>query len=99
MHPATERLAMAQKYIGTQFRFIEDPGHGWLEVPRPLVRHLNIDVSTYSYYDAASDNLYLEEDIDAGRFVKAFKEAFKSEPKTKHQYLNPCFVRSLCRTM
>lgn len=54
-----------------QFRFIIDPGHGWLEVPMQLIELLGIKdrISQYSY---RKGNLaYLEEDCDAAEFLQA----------------------------
>ena len=44
------------------FRFISDPGHGWLEVPRSLLSELGIleEITTYSYQK--KELVYLEED-------------------------------------
>lgn len=53
------------------FRFIEDPGHGWLEVPVTLLKELGIteQISGYSYLNGAF--AYLEEDVDMAVFLKA----------------------------
>ena len=65
------------------FRLIEDPGHGWLEVQECHSRAVGIkpdQYSTCSYYRSqgfGKDNiLYLEEDLDAGRFVKAWEAKY-----------------------
>lgn len=52
-----------------------DPGHGWLKVPRDLLRQLGIErkVSHCSYQ--RGDYVYLEEDCDAPLFIEAFKAA------------------------
>ena len=54
------------------FRFISDPGHGWLEVPRSLLSELGIleEITTYSYQK--KELVYLEEDCDASRFFEAY---------------------------
>ena len=54
-----------------KYRFISDPGHGWLEVPRGELHALNIaeKVSTYSYQHGIW--VYLEEDCDATLFWDA----------------------------
>jgi hypothetical protein len=54
-----------------KYRFFEDPGHGWLEVPRADVVASGVNISRYSYYDPATDRAYLEEDCDAQAFMKA----------------------------
>ena len=55
------------------FRFISDPGHGWVEVPIKLIEVLGIKskISAYSYRKA--DMAYLEEDCDAYEFAQACK--------------------------
>ena len=54
-----------------KFRFISDPGHGWLEVPVDLVDRAGVigAVSKYSYHKG--DLLYLEEDCDASQIGRA----------------------------
>lgn len=55
-------------------RFIYDAGHGWLEVPNDLLATvLAPDVITHYSYMRGDDS-YLEEDLDAPRFLKAAKE-------------------------
>jgi len=57
-------------------RFTADPGHGWLHVKRDIARMIMGDdfnkISSFSYQRGAT--LYLEEDCDAGYFLKACKE-------------------------
>lgn len=55
------------------FRFISDPGHGWIEVPMTMIDQLGIKqkISPYSYRNGAF--AYLEEDCDAYEFVQACK--------------------------
>jgi len=56
-----------------KYRFISDPGHGWLEVSREEVNRLGIadEVSHYSYQ--YRDKVYLEEDCDLSTFIEAKK--------------------------
>jgi len=56
-----------------KYRFIADPGHGWLEVSREEVNRLGIaaEVSHYSYQ--YGDKVYLEEDCDLSVFLEAKK--------------------------
>lgn len=60
------------------YRYITDPGHGWVEVTREEIDRLGIGprVSGYSYTDGA--RVYLEEDCDAALFVRAKKD--RGEP-------------------
>lgn len=54
-----------------KFRFISDPGHGWLEVPISMIEMLGIQdrISHYSYQNGVM--AYLEEDCDATEFIRA----------------------------
>jgi hypothetical protein len=54
-----------------KYRFISDPGHGWLEVPIAEINRLKISgkISNYSYKNG--EMAYLEEDCDASLFMKA----------------------------
>ena len=54
-----------------ELRFISDAGHGWLEVPRADIMASGVVPSQYSYVDMAKDLVYLEEDCDAPKFIKA----------------------------
>lgn len=54
-----------------KYRFFEDGGHAWLEVPRNEVEASGIIVTPYSYYDPQTDMAYLEEDVDLIAFFKA----------------------------
>jgi hypothetical protein len=56
------------------FNFYSDPGHGWLKVPKKLLKKLNIekDISLYSYM--RKDFAYLEEDRDCNIFIDKLKE-------------------------
>lgn len=56
------------------FRYIQDPGHGWLEVPRQLLAELGIeyDITRYSYVEGAK--AYLEEDCDMSLFMAEFEK-------------------------
>ena len=64
--------------INTQrvFKFYNDAGHGWLAVPFAYLAYaLNEEevakISSYSYMRGKT--AYLEEDCDAGIFMKAWK--------------------------
>ena len=54
-----------------KYKFIADPGHGWLEVPIKELIELGIveKISPYSYIKG--EFAYLEEDCDATEFAKA----------------------------
>ena len=78
------------------YRFITDPAHGWLEVPRAELDALGIrhSISEYSYQ--RKDMVYLEEDCDFARFAAA--KAARAEPvQYTELYQENTFVRSLPR--
>lgn len=50
------------------YTFVNDPGHAWLKVPLKLALQVP-GISTYSYVGKA--HAYLEEDCDAGRYLRA----------------------------
>jgi len=81
------------------FEFHYDAGHGWMKVPRAIVRAIGLtesDFSAYSYADA--DHLYLEEDCDAPAFAQAF-EVMKGVPLDVAEIDDgpESFIRSLRR--
>lgn len=81
------------------FEFHYDAGHGWMKVPRAIVRAIGLtetDFSQYSYADA--DNLYLEEDCDAAVFCQAFEIMKGAKPDfAEIDDGNDSFIRRLRR--
>jgi|ERR1700733_6758552 len=61
------------------YRFLSDPGHGWIEVPAKDVCALGIQgkISRYSYLGGRASNvmLFLEEDCDGSYFMFHAKKA------------------------
>ena len=57
-------LAEGQQAEIPTYRYVTDPGHGWLEVPRAELKRLGIEhlISPYSYQKG--EFAYLEEDCD-----------------------------------
>lgn len=53
------------------YTFIEDPGHGWLEVPLKDIQGTGLTFSKYS--PRRNGFIYLEEDCDAPRFLDYLK--------------------------
>lgn len=49
--------------------WVVDSGHGWLAVP--LVSCEGLTFSEYSYVDRVAGEAYLEEDCDAGVWIRA----------------------------
>lgn len=87
------------------FTMYTDPGHGWLKVPVKLIAELGIKDSITGYSHMSLTHVYLEEDKDAGTFIKAFeangnkvsiKESYSSKSRIREyaQY-NPAFVKPL----
>ena len=68
-------------------RFIEDPGHGWLEVPETALAKVGLSVADFSLYSYRHNGkLYLEEDCDAPKFFEAWEPKFgKLEYKRVYQ--------------
>lgn len=87
-------LSEREKKITYQLKFIEDPGHGWLEVPLDLIKKLNIEskISKGSYKN--NKYAYLEEDLDYEIFHEACKKQKFKYFVTK-KYEKHCFVRLL----
>lgn len=77
--------------------FWTDPGHGWLQVPRPLIAEMKkegMKVSGYSYAD--SNFFYLEEDCDASAFCACFPWInFSQEYRVAQKYSESIFIRQL----
>lgn len=81
----------------------EDPGHGWLQVPIPLIKELQaarkLQISGYSYRDINGENAYLEEDCDLGAFVNCFpsvnfRQMFE-HGQIERKYAEHIFIREL----
>ena len=53
------------------YTMYSDPSHGWLAVPLEEFLRSGAEVSRYSYVDPCRNKVYLEEDLDAYRFMKA----------------------------
>ena len=58
-----------------KYKFFQDPGHGWVEVPIAELRRLKIEglISPYSYRNGHM--AYLEEDCDFSAWAKAKRAA------------------------
>lgn len=57
-----------------QLRFIQDPSHGYLEIPMEIINKYNIynKISRFSF--KTEQFAYLEEDCDAPLFFKIIEE-------------------------
>jgi hypothetical protein len=56
-----------------KFPFYADPGHGWIKVPKTLLKKLGIEKNISSYSYMRKENVYLEEDCDLAKFLHAMK--------------------------
>jgi hypothetical protein len=84
------------------YRFWSDPSHGWLEVTSKDLAEVGLkttDITDYSYVKETKDGVfyYLEEDCDAEKFLKAFRDKFKHDPKIKEFYTLVTAIRSYAR--
>ena len=79
----------------TTLTFYTDPGHGWLHVQMEDIKTLGIegDISKYSY--RKDDDVYLEEDCDAPKFIKALRARTVDFSVTEENLNDGCFIRSL----
>lgn len=82
------------------FTFHIDPGHGWLRVQLTDCHTLGLalkDFSRFSYcgYEGA---IYLEEDCDAPKFIKAFETKYGAKPVIRESHSkSDSFIRRLRR--
>lgn len=82
---------MSQKSLTLTFH--SDPGHGWLAVPKKLLRELGVagKISSCSYQ--SGDMAFLEEDGDASVFVEAAQTA-GVQIKFVEKYEDPTPIRN-----
>ncbi len=71
-------ITPADLKAGKRYTFTADPGHGWLVVPTRDIALLGIaqDITPYSYLSPRGGKAYLEEDVDAPRFVAAYAKRY-----------------------
>jgi len=77
-----------------KLRYIQDPGHGWLEVPRGLLQVLGIDNTITSYSYQHNDQVYLEEDLDMMKFIRAIKANSNIELDIQDVYQERTAIRN-----
>ena len=81
----------------TDYMFVYDDGHGWLQVPKIDLKKYPIEPSKYSYQ--RGKYLYLEEDSDMVAFLKLFKAKNGYEPSINRIYFKgSCYVRRMEHT-
>ena len=83
--------------INQCFIFHTDPHHGWLEVTIDQLKELGLKTDDFSKSSYRSgNNVYLEEDLDAGKFLSAYKKKYHKYPACSEEHTNnDSFVREL----
>lgn len=76
------------------YKYLQDPSHGWVEVPVAELRRLKIAdaISPYSYRNG--NFAYLEEDCDFSLWLEAKKDAGEDFHLVEHHTNNDSIVRS-----
>jgi hypothetical protein len=72
-----------------EFAYITDPGHGWLLVTVDQARDVGLEpdaFTTFSYRQG--DVLALEEDMDMGVFIQAYRAKHQGEPLIRAKHLD-----------
>jgi hypothetical protein len=73
----------------TQFYFHTDAGHGWLGVTTEDVKDVGLTPAMFSSCSyIRGDVLYLEEDCDAGLFIKAYRAKHGVDPEYIERHVN-----------
>jgi hypothetical protein len=74
-------------------RYIQDPGHGWLEVPVSELRRVGVhkDISPYSYRNGKM--AYLEEDYDMPAYLLAVRARGEPRPVLEEVYEDDTPIR------
>jgi hypothetical protein len=82
--------------LATTFKYISDPGHGWLQVNWTDLRALSLNPTSFSRYSYRKGNtFFLEEDCDAAVFVEAYKAQRGKLPALVEEYQEHTFIRGL----
>jgi hypothetical protein len=76
------------------YRYIQDPSHGWIEVPLEELESIGYKISRYSYMNPKTGKAYLEEDCDAAIFIKKLKDT-DTPYDLKEVYQENTFIRNL----
>jgi hypothetical protein len=76
------------------YRYIQDPSHGWIEVPLEELENIAYKISRYSYMNRKTGKAYLEEDCDAAIFIKKLKDT-DTPYDIKEVYQENTFIRNL----
>ena len=77
------------------FTYYQDPGHGWLQVPRSLLHDLGIAEDISECSRQRLDDVFLEEDSDLLRFTRAMGAMGREFKVFEVHHDGDSFVRSL----
>lgn len=75
------------------YTFYSDPGHGWLAVPISDLKEFGVEKQITQFSYRSGNTAYLEEDVDAGRFIDALKTKGE-EVKIIHAEQDGGFIRN-----
>jgi len=71
------------------FMFYTDPGHAWLKVSSQDLLDVELSPANFSSFSYRKDgNFYLEEDLDAARFIWAWEDKNDSKIPLKRSRRN-----------
>lgn len=69
------------------FKFFSDPGHGWLRVDVASAQAVGLEPSSFSRFSYQLGHwLYLEEDMDASTFFKAYMAKHNRPPVIEEEH-------------
>lgn len=79
------------------YTFEADPGHAWLGVPITELLELEIahKITSYSYWEASTELVWLEEDCDAGTFLHARGKLAGYVEESFSQWLSPWYTKHI----
>jgi hypothetical protein len=76
------------------YKYFQDPSHGWVEVPIAELRRLNVADKISRYSHRNGHLAYLEEDCDFSVWMEAKKAAGEEYNIVEHNTNNDSIVRS-----
>lgn len=81
------------------FKHFSDPAHGWLRVDIQSAKSVGLAPANFSRFSYQYGHwLYLEEDLDASLFVKAYLQKHGQAPKiVEHSTDKPSIIRNYSR--
>ena len=80
-----------------KFRFVSDPGHGYLRVPLDVLKEYGVQFKISPFSFKSEKFAYLEEDMDMATFIEAVRAA-GDDVEYKVSYVNnPASCRNFPR--